>query len=139
MSLVHDRTPARAVTVSEGGDHRADTLIRPHMEAPFLPFDHVSLDLETRTQRLIDMDRAADFARRSDRRRIIVRDGFGHWCSAFVHNANYLLRIHIDDCSKAIDLARPSVADTPLILTLHMRDTLATFFLSAEISGGFRA
>src|SRR5262245_4274975 len=59
-ALVKDLTTPLAGVVGHGRDDRAYTSIRAEVEAPFLPFDHVSVDLKPGTKRLIDPDRARD-------------------------------------------------------------------------------
>src|SRR4029450_622695 len=59
-ALVEHLTPPLAGVVGHGRDDRAHTSIRADVEAPFLPFDRVSVDLEPGAKRLIDADRARD-------------------------------------------------------------------------------
>src|SRR4029453_3395603 len=131
-ALIEDLTTTLTGVVGHGRDDRAYTSIRAEVEAPFLPFDHVSVDLKPGTKRLIDTDRARDLSRGADGGWVIVGDGAGHRNGAFIDHSQNLLGCEVGDHSEAGNLARPRIADASRVLARDVSDSAAALLVGAE-------
>src|SRR5262245_618782 len=86
LTLVKHRALFGSIAPCDRGNHDASALIGSVMEAPVLPFDSVPVHSESRSERLVDAQRAGNLARRAGGRRFVTSERLRYRWSAFVHH-----------------------------------------------------
>ena len=141
MHLVGDRAPTHAVTRLDHRKHGPRALVGPQVKTPHVPDEAAFLHCDVVPGGLGKACRIRFRPQRAVRGdlRLAVTPGLcGDRHNAGIGYIDRLAGFQIDCRKQAFDRAGPNIGARRLGVARHFQETLALFFLAAEISGGKR-